>query len=177
MTVAVAAALILASIALLGSGSEEEDLVTGKISEKILQPEDMGAGWTAYKAFSNATGPMPSGAYEDGSITLKSHNATGQPAFIIEITLVFFNSSESAESFYQGYIGNPPMGLLNPQSVQVGDNATIYDAVSYLVGHDGKILVLKERNVVCYISYGATQPGQVTEVMAIEAANKQIDKL
>lgn len=182
VTIAVAAVLILASIILLGSGSEEDGPVTGSMSDLILQPRDMGSEWQVHIGFANSTYDMQPGAYQMGEITLKRDNGSADGLYILKVSLIFYESTEGAtldfENISEDIATDLALDYPNPKAVDVGDDdAWVYDIDRLATGLDGKSAFFRERNVICIIQYGAGLPGMVTESMVIDVANMQIDKL
>lgn len=182
--IAVAVVIVLAALLVApgGRSDDHDSLVAGPISERILQASDLGSGWQVRNAFTNETGDSATGAYDVGTIILERHNASGGVSFIVQVWMMLYNTTENATSGYQSHIAEFATTSAdthpNPQQVNVGDGAMMYDSYRLTTGHDGKSLIFHERNVVCLIDYAIMSPQEtLSEQTVIDLANKQIDKL
>lgn len=182
VVIVVAAAIVLAAtLVMLGGKSNDDGLVTGPMSERIIQAGDLGSEWRVRTAFSNDTGYSETGAYEIGTIVLERHNASGGVALVVQVWMIFYNSTENATSSYTDYVTEfattAASTHLNPQQVNVGDGAMIYDLNRTQTGY-GKSAIFTEKNVVCVVQYSIMSAQEtLSDQMVIDLINKQIDKL
>jgi flagellar basal body-associated protein FliL len=176
-------AVVLIAVVMMPGSSKSNALVKGDPSESILSASDLGSGWSVRNEYANQTDNYQlEDAVAAGYILFNKTNESNGLMYVVKIQFVLFPSVDVAKASYDNNtveMMNMTLSYSNQKNVTVGDGGHIGDVNRSMAGHDGKLLMVLEKNVMFLVEYGlmSADAPAVTEAMALDIANKQISKL